>query len=100
MKSSPKFEYRVIWKRKGLSRKFRPFARLEFAKRYSMLLGPEPWKYSNNDPDDYKCCSGFECSCGGQTWREESEYRNKNQPPIEFLLIERRHVGDWEPDKI
>jgi len=94
------FEYRIIWKRKGYKKKFRRYATLAGARRYSILLGPEPWKYYTGDnADNYVCCSGFECNCSGETYRQLSEVMKEKLPPIEFMLIERRKIGEWEDEQ-
>ena len=63
-----------------------------------LLLGPEPWKAYNKDPDDRLCCDGHECGCMGSTVREEAMSRRKNLPKIESIEVCRRVItlGPWE----
>ncbi len=93
-------EYRVIWKRKGARPKSRRFAGLLSAQRYALILGPEPWRgftHGETDPDLPWCCSGYHCSCQGQTVRERHEELVRELPPVEWgPRIERRRVAPWE----
>lgn len=91
-------EYRVVWKRDGLTEKKKRYMNLVRAKRFVTLLGPEPWIALGLDPDQYFCCSGRECGCGGTTVREHSEIQRKDIPAIEWVRIEKRKiaVGQWE----
>ena len=89
-----KYEYRLVWKRNGVSVRQRKFTRLASAEKYQLLLGKEPWKYGGQSGDDYKCCSGMECGCGGITWKEHSE--KMELPEIEFTRIDKREVSDWQ----
>lgn len=41
------------------------------------------------------CCSGYQCGCGGETYRQQSEARRTEQPALEFLRVEQRMVGAW-----
>lgn len=102
-----KKEYRVVWKRKPFISdehvidprpKVRRYATRKGAETFMLLLGPEPWKgYAPGvDPDSYVCCSGQECCCGGQTYREKAEGMRKTLPPIAYIRLEERVVGDWK----
>lgn len=96
-------EYRVVWKRVGHRRKTKRFARLATAEKFLVMLGPEPWRaYAFHrdgrpkDPEDVVCCGGWECGCGGQTVREQSDEMRKNMGPLEGIpVLECREVGPW-----
>jgi len=87
-------EYRVVWKRNDLKQKTKKYTTLRGAKRFMILLGDEPWKAFDHDPEDYICCSGSDCGCGGQTVR--NHFLRKDQPKIEFVRLEQREVGEWK----
>lgn len=90
-------EYRVIWKREGLSQRSRRFVQKKFANRWLMLLTvPEPWDLFDLDGDDYVCCSGHECGCGGQTVRQSFNKRREGLPKLINYGIQEREVGKWE----
>lgn len=99
-----KYEYRVVWKRRGLDQKSKRYASLKGAERRARLLGPEPWTAFGVDPDDQYCCSGHECGCAGRTWREQLLETRKQamysdddgMPSIEYIRIEKRPVAKWE----
>lgn len=86
-----KYSYRVAWKREGIRPKYRRFEKKDATLRFVALLGPEPWKAHGRDPDktDYY----------GQSVREEYLDRRSSMPPIEWVRIERRPVGQWEEVK-
>src|SRR4051812_42800746 len=68
-----KFEYRVVWKRRGMDRKTKRYATLKGAENRVLFMGPEPWLALKVDPDALQCCPGttqYECGCGGLTWRQ------------------------------
>lgn len=101
-----KKEYRVVWKRKPFMAdeydidprpKVRRYATKKGADKFMQLLGPEPWRgYAPDvDPDSYICCSGKECGCGGLTYREKAEEMRKTLPPIAYIRLEEREVGEW-----
>lgn len=96
-------EYRVVWKRAGLARKTRRYVSRAKAERYMLLLGPEPWKFyapDREDPDELECCPGtppYECGCGGLTIRERAMAQREEMPALEYLRLEQRPVGVWEP---
>jgi len=95
----PAQEYRVVWKRAGLRRKVKRFATRRAAERLLIrLTDPEPWRTylrEGQDPDDYRCCSGHECGCGGITYRQEAEDMRANQPPLESVQLEARRIEPW-----
>lgn len=89
-------EYRVKWKREGLSAKRVKYTSRKYAeRRLALLTSAEPWTVLGLDPTDYQCCSGYECGCGGITVREHMEAMRKKYPPIEYAKIEQRDVGHW-----
>lgn len=98
-----KYEYRVVWKRRGMDRKQKRYQHLQAAERRMLLMGPEPWRALDLDPDE-QCCSGLECGCGGRTHREILLAARNNprypddspMPPIEYIHIERRPLSAWE----
>jgi hypothetical protein len=89
-------EYRVKWKREGLSPKRVKYTSLKAAeRRLALLTSAEPWLALGLDPTAYQCCSGYMCGCEGRTVREHSEARRAEMPPIEYAVIECRPVGGW-----
>lgn len=99
-----RYEFRVVWKRRGLHQKSKRYQSLKAAERRVTFLGPEPWKALGVDPDERYCCSGEECGCDGDTWREHL-LRQRNQPrfpdddpmpPIVSIRIEKRKLSPWE----
>ncbi len=88
-------EYRVSWKRDGMKPKRKVFQTLKGAKRLLELLGPEPWKAWGGKAEDYFCCNGWECVCGGETVKERSESDRKSMPALEWIRIENRIVESW-----
>lgn len=99
-----RYEFRVVWKRRGLYQKSKRYATLKAAETRVQLLGPEPWIALGVLPDDIACCSGNECACGGVTWREQLlSQRNQprhpddtGMPAIEYIRVERRPLSAWE----
>ena len=100
-----KYEFRVVWKRRGMDRKTKRYATLKAAENRVLFMGPEPWLALKEEPDDRHCCSGYECGCGGKTWREyllEQRTEGKfgaddgGMPDIEYIRIERRALSPWE----
>lgn len=90
-------QYRVIWKRVGwILEKKKRFSKRFYADRLVTLVGPEPWKALGHEPEDYVCCSGFECSCGGRTVKQDSDEKRKDMPPIEYIRMEVREVSIFE----
>lgn len=102
-----KYEFRVVWKRRGMDRKTKRYATLKAAENRVLFMGPEPWLALKVEPDALQCCPGtaqYECGCGGQTWREhllgsrqEPAYEGDDgMPAIEYIRIERRALAPWE----
>lgn len=90
-----KTEFRLVWKRVGGKRKVRRFVRRKALDRFVTLLGPEPWKAFDKEPEDLVCCRGFECMCQGATVRQDSDAKREGMPPIESIHVETRYVGNW-----
>jgi hypothetical protein len=92
-------EFRVVWKRQGLSRKTKTYKRLATADRRRLLLSGSPDErfaaLRIADPDESACCSGHECGCGGMTYREHDTEYIEGMPPLEYVVIEERTVGPW-----
>jgi len=107
-------EYRVVWKRKPFSidpdggggktemfdprPKTRRYSTRRGAEKFMLLLGPEPWRYyaPTRNADDLVCCSGYECGCGGMTYREQSDKTREDMPDIEYVRLEVREIGEWK----
>ena len=94
-------EYRVKWKRAGLSPKRTRYTSLKAAQRkLGLLTSAEPWLYYGaglDAPDDWHCCSGHECGCGGITVRQQCEALRRDMPPLEYAKLDMRPVGEWAP---
>lgn len=83
---------------------------LAAVRKYLTLIGPEPWNAylrPGDGPDDYRCCSGAQCGCGGASYREEAAaYRAQKYPnglpPIESVKVLKRTVARsaWEPTEL
>jgi hypothetical protein len=95
------FEYRITWKRVDCPIKRRRYKVEAAARRFMVLLGPEPWlAYARGrDPDGPACCSGCECGCGGITIRQRALDAREGQPPLEWMRLDRREVTatPWGP---
>ena len=88
-------QFRVVWKRAGLIRKTRQYQTRRGAERFAGLFGPEPWLLFGKDPDALNCCSDPMCGCTGCTVREDHKERRALYPPLEYVRIESRPVGEW-----
>lgn len=96
------FEYRVRWKRHGLNPKSKYYQSLSKAKKFTILFGEEPWKYFGKQPDDWYHEPETEMETGmvinkGSTYREV--LCDQDTPEVEWFLIERRKIGEWENEK-
>lgn len=91
-------EYLVTWKRVGLKPKRKRYCSRCAAERFMVLLGPEPWIAFGRGPDEPYCClhANPECDCDGRTNAEQSEVERLDMPPIEWIRLSRREVGEWE----
>ncbi len=91
-------EYRIVWKRVGLDAKRKRVVHRKTAEKFAALLGDrEPWKRLGQDPEKLACCDGYECGCGGLTVRESFAQQFGDMPDLEFVRIESREIGEWEP---
>jgi len=90
-------EYRVSWKRAGMRPKSKVYQTRKGAERQLVLLGPEPWKAWGGKAEDYFCCSGWECLCGGETVKERIESDHKTMPALEWVRMEHRNCEPWCP---
>lgn len=93
-------EYRVTWKRVGCRAKSKRFAGRPSAEKFLLLFGPEPWAYyadRGKGADDLACCSGYECACGGETYRERSDAQRARQPGLEYVRLSARALNPWRP---
>jgi hypothetical protein len=111
-------EYRVIWRRErgevyehntgatayddspgGLHSRI--YQRRRPAERLALIVAGTidgMAKATGIDPDDYACCSGRECGCGGLRNRDVWAKRIAEFPRlIEGPTIQVREVGEWEP---
>lgn len=90
-------EYRVVSQRRGIDkRKVTRYVHLGSAlKRVKLMTTKEPWKLFGEKADENHCCSGHMCGCGGMTVREYYEDHYKSLPPLEYVHIEERDVGEW-----
>jgi len=93
-------QFRLRWKRVGCPEKRKLYWSERAAQRRIDLMGPEPWKALGKDPDARMCCSGQECGCSGDTWREHLLGQRGDMPPLEYTRIESREVtqGEWTPN--
>ncbi len=89
-------EYRVRWQREGLRPKTRIFQRRQAAERLMLVLEGRLAEVTGLDPDDYACCSGFECACYGasnaQVWAKE---RAALPPLVQGPELQERNVAPW-----
>lgn len=88
-------EYRVAVRRQDQPMRYRTYKTLAGAKRRMALYGPRPWEAFGEDPDDYGCCDGSDCGCGGFTVRQHHEDRRAGLPPLRMLLLQERDVSEW-----
>jgi len=91
-------EYRIKWKREGDARpKTRIYQRRAPAEHLSLILeGRQAEAFPDKTPDDFACCNGRECGCGGESNAEVWERRNAEFAPLEDgPRIEVRTVGEW-----
>lgn len=96
-------QYRIRVKRVGAA----PKDRFRWSGRglgnYLLLLGPEPWKaYTDRDPDEFLCCDGGNCGCGGLTIREDAMARRGSLPAVESVDVSCRTVtyGEWRDVRV
>jgi hypothetical protein len=89
-------EFRVVWRREGQRRKAKIYQTRQGAERWALILQGRIQEPTGDDPDDYACCPGYECGCGGITnadvWGEETA---KVPALMEGPTIESRLVGEW-----
>ena len=97
--SGARIEFRVTWKRAGCRAKSRVYSRKSSAERFIYLFGEEPWRYYGGNPDALQCCSGYECACRGLTVRQAAAEDRARMPPLEYIRLETRQVGEWAPFK-
>jgi len=71
----------------------------------ALIESPEPWtafrEFAGKDPDEeWACCDGHNCGCGGATIREHFMSRRETLPPLVGpVTISTRTVttSKWEP---
>lgn len=91
-----KHEYRVVWRRVKLDRNRKIFQTRRAAERFALVLQGRMQEVTQLDPDDYACCPGYECDCGGVTNAESWAQRTAEFPPLaEGPTVEARAVGAW-----
>lgn len=89
-------EYRVVWKREGCGRRVKIFALLKSAeRRVSLMTSDKPWEAFGKKAEEYNCCSGRECGCGGQTVEQTFNQVRSSIPKLIFVEIEERPIGSW-----
>jgi hypothetical protein len=89
-------EFRLVWKREGLTRKEKRWSKLASAEKYrNFLTSDKPWEVFGLEANAYSCCSGFECGCGGARVKDIFLQRSKGMPKIVYAKMESREVGDW-----
>ncbi len=92
--SDEQHEYRVTWQRKGLSKRRKLYQRRDAAEKWMRRLTAE--SFANENPDDYACCSGYYCGCGGISNAEAWEQQYGQMPRLVIgPTLESRPVGDW-----
>jgi len=89
-------EWRVVYKRDGLARKARTFAREATARRWVSWLTSET--YPHDDGEKFMCCSGWECGCTGLTNAGYWEQQRRLIPRLEWVKVETREVGAWHAE--
>lgn len=107
------YEYRLIWRRESGDvydpdtgawdhddspgpLRSRIYQRQAPARRLALILQGRMAEATGEDPDDFACCSGHECGCGGELKRDVWAKRGAEIPPlIEGPTIQRRTVGEW-----
>ena len=96
-----KDEYRVVWLRKGWARKkVKIYAKRNTAERFiEILTSSEPWKSFGLNPDDVKCCDGYQCNCRGETVKEFHDRLNADLPEVESCKLQIRQASEWTNDK-
>lgn len=95
MATENKKEYRVIWQREGRVQQVKRYAKEKGARmRYAILTSDEPWTLIGQRANDWVCCGGRECACGGETFQRKTE-RIKAETPLKFARIEARTIGEW-----
>lgn len=92
-----RLEYRLVTKREGQDPRVRIYRTLKGAQRRLLLYGPEPWLFWGKGPDGLVCCDGWECGCGGDTYRERTAQIREHCPALECARIEQRRVSSWKP---
>lgn len=90
------FEYRIVWQREGYAKKRRLFQTRRAAERFALVAQGRVAEATGLDPNDYACCGGYECGCGGKTNAETWAAESARIPALVFgPVIERREVGTW-----
>ncbi|MGH1470139.1 MAG: hypothetical protein ACRBCS_03040 [Cellvibrionaceae bacterium] len=42
------------------------------------------------------CCDGYQCGCGGASFKEYCLKKMGDYPPLEYVKIEQREVSEWQ----
>lgn len=85
-------QYRVVWQRAGLPKRRKLYETKRGVDAFVAKLNNPPVE----SPDDYVCCSGWECGCQGVTNAEAHDQHYANMPRLIFgPVIESRPVGEW-----
>ena len=93
-------QYRVRWQREGFPPKSKSYGNNRArAEAMALFLQGRVEEATGHARDDFKCCDGRECGCGGVTWGESWDARLAKigeVPPLLFARIETRKVERWE----
>jgi hypothetical protein len=95
-------EWRLSWRRQGLSRRYLLRQSEEACQRYLLRLqGRMEELHPEVDPEHYVCCEDERCTCGARaTYAAEWARRGATVPPLVYWRIDSREVGAWEPEAI
>jgi hypothetical protein len=95
-------EWRLSWRRQGLSRRYLLRQSEEACQRYLLRLqGRMEELHPEVDPEHYVCCEDERCTCGARaTYAAEWARRGATVPPLVYWRIDSREVGEWEPEAI
>jgi hypothetical protein len=92
-----RYEFRVRWQREGEGRCSKLYQSEQMARRWCMKLEGRMEELTGLNPDDFACCSGAECGCGGALNRDVWEQEAAKYPPLVFgPVVDTREVGDWQ----
>lgn len=82
-------EFRVLWRREGLSRRTKLFQRRDAAERWMLRLEGRMAEVTGLDPD----ADAGDGRCNQSVWDDMAV----RLPPLIELALHERPVGEWEP---